>query len=109
MPWDYWPGTQLWKMAVGRAQKGLLDNVSEESIEPKVERTSPIETFTPQLERTQPHPSRGALHHNLIGDHWTSHGERDPSFANTDEPHITRREELTHHHWRELKPPQLQS
>ena len=69
----------------------------EEAIAPKAERTSPVETHTPQPERTQPRPSRGALHHNLRGALWTSHEERSTSSANTAKLHTTRREELAHH------------
>ena len=57
-----------------------------------------METGTPQPERTQPRPLRGALHHNLRGAHWTPQAERIPFYANTDEPHTTRREELAHYH-----------
>ena len=73
-------------------------NRGEEPIAPKPKRTSPLETNTPQPERTQPCHSRGALHHNLRGAGWTSHSERSPSSANIDKPHMTRREELAHHH-----------
>ena len=67
-------------------------NRSEEPIAPKAERTSQVETIIPQPERTQPRPSRGALLHNLRGACWTSHTERSPSSAKTDELHTTTRE-----------------
>jgi len=72
-------------------------NRSEEPIAPKAQRTSPMETSTRQLERTQPGPSRRDLHHNLRGARWNSHTERSPSSAITDKSHTTRREELAHH------------
>lgn len=70
----------------------------EEAIAPKAERTSQLETLTPQPERAQSRPSRGALLCNLRGTCWTSHTERSPFSAKTDEPHTTRRKELAHHH-----------
>ena len=42
-------------------------NRSEEPTVPKAGRTSPVETGTSQLERTQARPSRGAIKHNLRG------------------------------------------
>ena len=73
-------------------------NRSEEPIVPKAERTFPHGDTPTQPQRTQPQPSRGALLHNLREACWTSHTERSPSSAKTDEAHTTRREEMAHHH-----------
>ena len=75
-----------------------LTTREKEFLMPKVERTSAIEPPTPQPERTQPCTSRRVLHHNSRGAHWTLHIERRCSAANRDEPHITRRDEIAHHH-----------
>jgi hypothetical protein len=73
-------------------------NRSEKPIVLKAERTSQVETVTPQPERMQPRPSKEALLLNLRGTFWTSHTYRSPSSTKTEEPHATRREELAYHH-----------
>ena len=86
----------MWRPS--QLERSNTSNISEELLVPKVERTSAIEPPIAQPEKTQPHTSRRVLHHNSRGAHRTSHIERRCSAANRDEPHITRRNEIAHHH-----------